>query len=96
MWFAFKKDVAPLYKDETGRRMFATASGRPRGADKLKKLKIKSSKEIEKSRFPVWLGFRPSEQGQQDGLTSYPDAERPNVSLRFAISALIPLIHDRC
>jgi hypothetical protein len=51
MWFDFKKDVAPLYKDETNRRMFATASGRPRGAGKLKKLKIKSSEELEKRRF---------------------------------------------
>jgi hypothetical protein len=57
MWFAFKKDVAPLYKDETDRRMFATASGRPRGADKLKKLKIKGEKE-EKGRFGWGFGRR--------------------------------------
>lgn len=41
MWFDYKKDVAPLYKDETYRRMFATASGRrrPKNVDKLKTLK---------------------------------------------------------
>ena len=61
MWFAFKKDVAPLYKDETQRRMFATASGRPRGADKLKKLKIKSSTELGKSRFGWAFGRRSSQ-----------------------------------
>jgi hypothetical protein len=44
MWFNLKKDVAPLYKDETHRRIFATASGRPKGADKLKKLKVKGPK----------------------------------------------------
>lgn len=27
-WFDYKKQVAPLYKDETNRRLFATASGR--------------------------------------------------------------------
>jgi hypothetical protein len=31
MWFEYKKSVAPIYKDETYRRMFATASGRPKG-----------------------------------------------------------------
>ncbi|UCF20011.1 MAG: hypothetical protein JSU87_00955 [Gemmatimonadota bacterium] len=30
MWFEYKKSVAPIYRDETYRRMFATASGRPR------------------------------------------------------------------
>jgi hypothetical protein len=45
MWFSFKKEVAPLYKDETHRRAFATASGRPKGADKLKKLKAKDEKK---------------------------------------------------
>ncbi len=54
MWFDFKKDVAPLYKDETHRRMFATASGRPKGADKLKKLKDRDPKG-EKGRFG-WFG----------------------------------------
>jgi hypothetical protein len=27
MWFEYKKSVAPIYQDETYRRMFATASG---------------------------------------------------------------------
>jgi hypothetical protein len=45
MWFSAKKDAAPLYKDETMRRSFATASGRPKGADKLKKLKNKEAKK---------------------------------------------------
>lgn len=45
MWFKSKKAAAPLYKDETSRRSFATASGRPEGADKLKKLKAKDPKE---------------------------------------------------
>jgi len=44
MWFKEKKAMAPLYKDETHRRIFATASGRPKGADKLKKLKSKDEK----------------------------------------------------
>ena len=45
MWFDLKKGVAPIYKDETQRRIFATASGRPKGAEKLKKLKLADSKE---------------------------------------------------
>jgi len=45
MWFKEKKAMAPLYKDETHRRAFATASGRPPGADKLKKLKSKDEKD---------------------------------------------------
>jgi hypothetical protein len=45
MWFRSKKEAAPLYKDETRRRSFATASGRPKGADKLKKLKGGDSKK---------------------------------------------------
>jgi hypothetical protein len=45
MWFGFKRDVAPLYKDETMRRAFATASGRPKGVDKLKKMKLAEEKE---------------------------------------------------
>lgn len=53
MWFQFKARVAPLYKDETHRRMFATASGRPKGADKLKKLKPKDPKE--EKRWRRWL-----------------------------------------
>jgi hypothetical protein len=56
MWFEFKKRVAPLYKDEMHRRMFATASGRPKGADKLKKLKPKDPKE-EKG-WRRWLSAR--------------------------------------
>lgn len=28
MWYDYKKHVAPIYQDETYRRMFATASGR--------------------------------------------------------------------
>jgi hypothetical protein len=44
MWFKEKKAMAPLYKDETHRRIFATASGRPKGADKLKKLKTKGER----------------------------------------------------
>ena len=56
MWFQFKTRVAPLYKDETHRRMFATASGRPKGADKLKKLKPKDAKE--EKRWRRWLSAR--------------------------------------
>ena len=52
MWFKLKKDAAPLYKDETHRRIFATASGRPKGADKLKKLKPK-----EREGETGWLGW---------------------------------------
>ena len=50
MWFGIKSDVAPLYKDETLRRAFATASGRPKGVKKLKKLKTEAEKEAEKAR----------------------------------------------
>ena len=53
MWFKLKKDVAPIYQDETQRRIFATASGRPKGADKLKKLKTKEEKQERGLR--VWL-----------------------------------------
>jgi hypothetical protein len=47
MWVEYKKRVAPIYQDETYRRLFATASGRgrPKGVDKLKKMKLKSSDE---------------------------------------------------
>jgi hypothetical protein len=44
MWFRLKKDVAPLYKDEMNRRIFATASGRPKGADRLKKMKLRKDR----------------------------------------------------
>ncbi len=44
-WFNVKKRAAGLYKDELHRRIFATASGRPKGADKLKKLKGKDKKK---------------------------------------------------
>ncbi len=53
MWFGLKKDAAPIYKDETNRRMFATASGRPKGAHKLKKMKNKDGKEAKGRRW--WL-----------------------------------------
>ncbi len=46
MWFRLKTDVAPLYKDETQRRLFATASGRPKGVEKLKKLKLEDPEEV--------------------------------------------------
>jgi hypothetical protein len=45
VWFRAKKDAAPLYKDEMQRRIFATASGRPKGADKLKKMKSGEAKK---------------------------------------------------
>lgn len=54
MWDRFKKDVAPIYQDEVNRRIFATASGRrPKGADKLKKLKTKDEKK--RRGFFAWL-----------------------------------------
>ncbi len=57
MWFKLKKDAAPLYKDETHRRIFATASGRPKGAEKLKKLKRERPKRAKGWR--LWLfGWR--------------------------------------
>jgi hypothetical protein len=48
MWFNYKKRIAPIYQDETYRRLFATASGRdrPKGVDKLKKLKSKDTDEV--------------------------------------------------
>ncbi len=55
MWFKLKKDVAPIYQDETQRRIFATASGRPKGAEKLKKLKTKEEKEEEEKGRRGWL-----------------------------------------
>jgi len=57
MWFKEKKAMAPLYKDETHRRIFATASGRPPGADKLKKLKTNGSKD-ERGWFARMFGRR--------------------------------------
>lgn len=45
MWFKVKQDAAPIYQDELHRRMFATASGRPKGAEKLKNLKPKDPEE---------------------------------------------------
>lgn len=39
MWFKVKRNAAPIYRDELQRRVFATASGRPKGAQKLKKLR---------------------------------------------------------
>ncbi len=59
MWFELKKDMASLYKDETNRRAFATASGRPRGAEKLKKMKLGGPRKA--SRFG-WLFGRRKEQ----------------------------------
>ncbi len=58
MWFSLKKDAAPLYKDELQRRMFATASGRPKGAKKLKKLKTKDEKQAKGLRN--WLFGKPN------------------------------------
>ncbi|UCC84241.1 MAG: hypothetical protein JSW46_04745 [Gemmatimonadota bacterium] len=48
MWFEYKKRVAPIYQDETYRRLFATASGRnrPRGLKKLRKMKNKNPNEV--------------------------------------------------
>lgn len=53
MWFKVKQDAAPIYQDELHRRMFATASGRPKGADKLKKLKPKDQKR--RRGFFAWI-----------------------------------------
>lgn len=44
MWFKAKQKAAPIYQDELHRRAFATASGKPKGAEKLKKLKAKDAK----------------------------------------------------
>ena len=56
MWFSIKKNAAPLYNDEMNRRMFATASGRPKGAKKLKKLKTAGEKEEEKGKRKLLWG----------------------------------------
>ncbi len=58
MWFSAKKDAAPLYKDELHRRLFATASGRPKGAEKLKKPKTKDEKQAKGLR--KWFFGRPT------------------------------------
>lgn len=44
MWSKAKHEAAPIYQDELQRRAFATASGKPKGAEKLKKLKPKDAK----------------------------------------------------
>lgn len=54
MWFKAKKDMARLYRDEISRRLFATASGRPKGAKKLKKL---TKGEKKGGRWLGWLFF---------------------------------------
>lgn len=61
MWFEYKKHVAPIYQDETYRRLFATASGRdrPKGVEKLKKMKLKGSEEPKGWRR--WFGGRSKE-----------------------------------
>jgi hypothetical protein len=66
MWFEYKKRIAPIYQDETYRRLFATASGRnrPKGVDKLKKLKQKGSDEV--TGWRRWFGAR-SKRGSAKG-----------------------------
>ena len=54
MWFKVKQDAAPIYRDELHRRMFATASGRPKGAEKLKELKPKEPKPARRGLL-AWL-----------------------------------------
>ncbi len=58
MWFKVKQDAAHMYRDEIHRRMFATASGRPKGADKLKKLKLKDEPKKRKGLFGWLFGRR--------------------------------------
>jgi len=58
MWFKVKQDASHMYRDELHRRAFATASGRPKGADKLKKLKPKERKR--RRGFLGWLFGRRS------------------------------------
>lgn len=45
MWFREKKEVTPLYKDETQRRLFAIVSDHPPGVDRLKKMELASDKD---------------------------------------------------
>ena len=65
MWFEYKKRVAPIYQDETYRRLFATASGRnrPKGVDKLKKMKLKDPNEV--TGWRRWFGGR-SKRGSME------------------------------
>jgi hypothetical protein len=58
MWFEYKKHVAPIYQDETYRRLFATASGRnrPKGLEKLRKMKHKDRNEV--TGWRRWFGRR--------------------------------------
>lgn len=53
MWSKAKHKAAPIYQDELQRRAFATASGKPKGAEKLKKLKAKDTKRRKGLR--AWL-----------------------------------------
>ncbi|UCC73739.1 MAG: hypothetical protein JSV86_04030 [Gemmatimonadota bacterium] len=71
MWFEYKKRVAPIYQDETYRRLFATASGRdrPKGVDKLKKMKLKGSDEV--TGWRRWFGGR-SKRGPTQGSPTPP------------------------
>jgi hypothetical protein len=59
MWFEYKKRVAPIYQDETYRRLFATASGRnrPKGFNKLRK-KLKQEDPDEVKGWRRWFGGR--------------------------------------
>ena len=59
MWSKAKHKAAPIYQDELQRRAFATASGKPKGAEKLKKLKSGAAKRRKGLRG--WLF------GQRDG-----------------------------
>ncbi len=63
MWFNLKRDVAPLYKDETQLRLFTTTSGRPKGAEKLKGPKLPDSEEVRRWRrwFSAHWYRRPTE-----------------------------------
>ncbi len=75
MWFEQKKRIAPIYQDETYRRLFATASGRfrPKGVDKLKKMKLKGSDEDsdEVTGWRRWFGSR-SKRGSTHGSPTPP------------------------
>lgn len=54
MWFDYKKQVAPLYKDETNRRLFATASGR---RPQRRRVEQSEAPEDERTRR-TWLAER--------------------------------------
>jgi hypothetical protein len=56
MWFEYKKSVAPVYQDETYRRLFATASGRRKQVGREKEGEAEDDKpQGWRARWARWM-----------------------------------------